>query len=206
MKNNIILILLIFFLSSNIYSQDIIWLMDGKKIQSGEIKVDTSDYIIYKTPKGKFKSIDKFDVFSVSIKNDVMIFYVPDSASDSFTISQMQDYLQGRLEGRDTKAPYSFAGGVATGLGAPILLPLAGIGTIFTPLVPATYDVIVGVSKIKDEKISISEVYQSNPYYIEGYKTSVKKKRINNAILGSVIGVTVGLTASFFIYDIGYEK
>lgn len=201
-KRAILIFFILFIFYSQNYSQNQIWLLDGKKISASEINIDTTEYIYYKNIKGKTKSISKFDVFSVEIDENEKIIYENDLEADCFNDTQMKNYVQGRYDGRFTKSPIYFVGGIATGVTAPIFLPMLGINSILTPLVPAGYDLCIGLIKVKDEKIAIKEEFSSNQHYIEGYKTSVKKKRINNAIMGSIIGVTIGLTSAFFIYEV----
>ncbi len=201
MKKTFITLLVIVFAITKIYSQSEIFMLDGKKIITDDVKTDTTDYISYKTKSDNYKSVVKYDIFSVITNGKTDYYYVPDSSAESFTADQMHDFVRGRYEGRTTKAPLCLAGGILIGIAGPMSFPLVGL-TFLSPILPAGYDVLVGVAKVKDNKISIPDEYAKNPYYIEGYKTSVKKKRINNAIIGSLIGLAVGLTASYFVFDV----
>jgi len=205
MKRIIGIILFITLSVSNIFSQNEIVFVDGKKLNATEIKIDTLGSVNFTDKNGKAKSVFKYDVFSINENGKEIVLYEPDTTEGSFTVMQMKDFIQGEFDGKNSEAPLCFTGGVVTGFVAPVIFPVLGVSSVYSAIVPAVYDFTVGVKKINDSKIDIVESYSTNQYYIAGYKTSVKKKRINNAILGSVIGLATGLVSSYFIYEFKFD-
>ncbi len=201
-KIKIILIISFIILSTNVFSQSEIWKINGTKIITDTLLVDTSNYVLYKNKRNKTKYISKDDVFSVSQNNQTIVFYIPDTIQDSFTVEQMQAYLQGKHDGYKHKSPLFFSGGVLVGLSTPIVFPIAGLSGGFIAIPPALYTVGIGIPKIKEKNIKVPSEYKNDENYILGYQTAAKKRRITNTIIGSVVGLAVGVSVSYFV--IGY--
>ncbi len=93
-----IAIILVF--SGLLTAQNTLWLTNGKKKEIGEYKLDEKEYVIYKNKKGKFKSIEKFDVFAIiEQSNKEIIVYQPDSIdNESFTLIEMKAFVQGQYD------------------------------------------------------------------------------------------------------------
>ncbi len=120
MKTTTLIFILIIF-STSVFSQSEIWKLNGKKIFTDTLLVDTSDYVFYKSKKGRTKSIEKSEIFHVKQNSKTQIFYVPDSISDSFTVAEMQDYVQGMHDGRNHKSYIFVSGGAVVGLVTPLV-------------------------------------------------------------------------------------
>jgi len=198
---NITLIIILFIFSSNVFSQSEIWKMNGKKIITDTLLVDTSNYVFYTNKKGKTKAIEKTEVFSVTQNKSMRIFYVPDTISDSFTIVEMHAYLSGMNDGYNHKSYFFVSGGAIVGLAAPLTFPLVGVSDAITPIPPALYTALIAIPKVKEDKIDVPQKYKNDEHYIFGYQTAAKKKRITNTIISSIAGLTIGTVATIFVYS-----
>lgn len=191
------LLIVLFSFSSFAKSQNTIFLVTGKKLAIGDFKMNKSDYISYKNKKGKIKSIPKEDVFSISSStgNEILV-YTPDlSDSSSFTIAQMRDYVRGAYDARTNyKTPWIGFAGFMVG-GGSVGLTTLGMSSLLVPVLPISYDAGVGIFKMKSKKLKLSENLISNPYYKEGYLNRANRKRMNHAILGTIIGMAAGTVA-----------
>ena len=196
------LILIFAFNTCKIFAQSEIWLMEGKKISTDTLVVDTSGFIKYKNKRGKTKYLYTEEVFSVKQDDEIQYFYEYNAEDSTFTIQQMTDYLQGVHDGYEYKSQGAFSGGVAIGILTPIVSQLIGIPAFIYPIIPAAYIIGVGIPKIKDKNIDVPTQYQDNEYYIFGYKQTAKRKRISNTILGSGIGIVIGVSSALIIYGI----
>jgi len=219
MKKIITILILSLFVSLNIFSQNQIWCYDGNIIDFKEVKVDSTDYVYYKNINGKNKTIYKYDIFEIIENGKAKVLYEIEAnacptenklneygieiENDScqFNTLQMKDFIQGRFEGKQTKATTYFASGLIVGAAFPMIFPIISLNTVFSPVVPAIYDLSLGLIKVNADKLAIKPEYKNNIYYKEGYKMSVKKKRLNQTIIGSAIGVGIGLIGSYTIYE-----
>jgi len=214
-----ILTIVIIFLSLNTFSQNKIWCYDGEIIDFMEVKVDSTDYVWYKNMNGKYKFIFKGDVFEIIENGKEKVLYVIEenacpaesplneygieieNDSCQFNTFQMRDFIHGRFDGKNAKVPVYFTTGLIVGLTFPLTFPIIGLNTTFSPIIPALYDLSFGLVKVKTENLNIPETYKNNIYYEEGFKMSVKKKRLNKTIVGSAIGVGMGLIGSYIIFE-----
>ena len=183
------------------FAQSEIWLLDGKKIKTDTIIFDSTDVIIYKSKKEKYKYFMQNEVFSTKQNNETKYFYKQDTTEGSFSLPEMTDYMQGQFDGKNHKSPAAFSGGVAIGIITPLIFPVIGIPTVFSPIVPAGYTLAIGIPKVKEKNMDIPKQYKNNQHYKFGYQRIAKKKKITNAILGSTIGLVIGLGAAFFIFE-----
>ena len=175
--------------------------LNGKKIYTDTLLVDTSNYVFYTNKKGKTKVIEKAEVFSVEQNNKIQLFYVPDTISDSFSVAEMKDYLQGMHDGYNHKSYIFVSGGAIVGLAAPLTFPLIGMSNAITPIPSALYTMLIAIPKVKETKIDVPEEYKNNEHYVFGYQTAAKKKRIINTITSSLSGLVVGTVATIFVYS-----
>lgn len=197
MKKILYLFFVLFCLSYYAKSQNTMLLVTGKKLVIGDFKLNKSDYISYKNQKGKIKSVAKQDVFSIRLNNgNETLIYHPDlSDTTAFTVEQMRDYVSGVYDARTNyKMPWLTSCAIVLG-GSSIGLTAAGMNTLLAPVIPVTYSAGIGVFKVKKNKLQLPDNFKNNDYYTEGYLYRVNKKRINHAILGSIIGIAAGTLA-----------
>jgi len=198
---NLILALFLSIFFAN--AQSTMFLVTGKKIEIKDFKADSSEYISYKNLKGKVKAINKQDVFSITENSGKeTVFYVPNSAdSTAFTINQMRDFVTGSYDARTNyKTPWLTSVGLVVG-GGSVGLTAAGMSTLLVPVMPVAYTAGVGVFKKKKEKLKLPENLKSNEYYTAGYLQRVNRKRINHAIIGTLIGIAAGTVGVIIFAD-----
>lgn len=190
---------LVLFLAvtGSLFAQNTLWLTNGKKKKIGEFNLEKKDYVIYKNTKGKFKSIERFDVFAVieqSTKEHIV--YMPDSIdNESFTITEMRAFVQGQYDAHQNfKSPLTTLGGTGVSGAAAVL-----INPQFVLLVSGAYCGVIGATKPSQNKIIIPSEYEKSDHYLLGYKKAAKQKRIKNSIFGSLIGLAAGFTTFVLI-------
>ncbi len=185
-------IALILLSATSLSAQNVLWLTNGKKKEIGDYNLEKKEFVIYKNTKGKYKSIERFDVFAIiEQSNKEQIIYVPDSAdNESFNLVEMRAFVQGQSDARlNFKSPLTTVGGAGIAGTAAVF-----ISPIYSPLIPLAYCGAIGSTKPSEKKIIIPNEYESSDHYLLGYKKAAKQKRINNAIFGSLIGLAAGFT------------
>ena len=186
---------------TNVFSQDTINLMNGKQIAAKSIYEEPDNallkYDIIIRGKAKQKAVDKINIFSLNYSDKTnRILYRQDTAIGfSLSIPEMEYYISGEREAiKNYKAPWVTVGGFALGFGATYLAGFWGL------LTPAVYGTTMGVI---DPKIKLSETtkpeMRTNKDFVDGYMTTATRKKVKNAILGSVAGATVFAIATIVI-------
>ncbi|MCF6241165.1 MAG: hypothetical protein L3J74_07460 [Bacteroidales bacterium] len=197
MQKTLYLLFVLFVFANLAKSQETMLLVTGKKISISDFKINESDYISYKNKKGKIKTIAKQDVFSISLENGKeTVLYAPDlSDTAAFSVAQMRDYVKGAYDARTNyKTPWLTGSGFIIG-GGSVGLTAAGMNALLIPVLPVTYSAGVGIFKMKKEKLQLPDNLKNNDYYTEGYLNRVNRKRVNHAILGTIIGMAAGTIA-----------
>lgn len=172
-------------------AQNYFWLTNGKKMKIGEFKIENADIISYQNLKGKSKSIQAFDIFSIiDSKGTEQIIYSPDTSYQGvFSVNEMRSFVQGQFDAdQKYKSPWTTVGGVVIAGASSVV-----INPILVILVSTGYCSTIGLTKPGDKKLNIPSEFINNEHYKLGYKKAVKHKRIKNAIIGSGIGLIVGL-------------
>jgi hypothetical protein len=203
------LLILLAVLISN--AQQSINLVNGKKVPISRFTVDQEGYLegdgilYYTKPNGKTKKALLSDVFSVTLQNgNDSIFYRPDAEYGEYlSIEQMQQYVNGLNIAREKyKSQGSFWLGVGFGAVGGITPPLRfGIGEASNQIrisiaVPVAYTIIAGNSTMKTGNIeSAFNIDPNNEYLVQGIKEGVRKKRLRNSAIGSIIGFGIGFLA-----------
>ncbi len=194
MKKNIYWFIIVLIFSFTANAQNKMLLVTGKKIDIGSYKIGESDYLSYKNEKGKTKSINKQDIFSIKEENGKeTVIYVPNAEdSTAFTVEQMRDFVTGAYDARTNyKTPLITSVGLVVG-GGSVGLTAAGMSTLLVPVLPVVYTSGIGIFKAKKEKLKLPENLKTNEYYTAGYLQRVNRKRVNHAIIGTLIGIAVG--------------
>jgi len=191
-KIKLLSIVLILICSSALSAQNTIWLTNGKKKEIREYKLDNKEFVIYKNKKGKFKSIEKFDVYSIiEQSNKEVVVYQTDSIDkEAFTLLEMRAYVQGQYDAHQNfKSPFTTVGGVGIAAASSLF-----INPLYTPIISGVYCGVIGATKTSEKKIIIPQEYHNSDHYLLGYKKATKRKRIRNAIIGSAVGLAAGFT------------
>ena len=182
-------------LSVSSFGQSTINLLNGKQIKVDSVKKVGDRFVYYKPLKLKPKSIKKDDIFSINYPDGVEDFiFLPDTANGDINIYQMQFMIRGEQDARKYyHAPTATIVGVLVGAGSG---PFAYYGII----VPALNGVATGLHQPHDYKRHVSDtVLTNNQFYISGYRSIARKKKVNNALLGGYISLTGSLfTLGFF--------
>ncbi len=201
MKQLNVIIALLLAIQFSAYSQDTLWLLNGKRLLVKDAHKDSLGNIVYKNEKGKTKTVETIDVFSLKKQDKTeTVFYKQDSVND-FNLSQMRDFINGEFDGRTKFKDNAFANTApyAIGFGAQLLMPFVGL-VFVAPVLPAGYCVFAGKKSIKAENLNIAPQYANNEHYKIGYQISARKKRLNHSLIGGAVGLVTGLAASYLIF------
>jgi len=204
MNKLLVIFIVIFSFANCSFAQDTIITVEGEKILISEFRQTGTSECYYKNKKGKEKEIDMEDIFSIrNSSGNETVFYKQDTLKGFYdSKEEMQQYINGILAARkEHKAPLFTYLGAGLSIVAVTAVVSTGVGALFwTPLVPVIYTGFVVKSKPNVEKITkfIPENLKTEKY-VTGYVTQVKRKRVNNAILGSVGGLFLGWVGFFAI-------
>ena len=196
MKSPLITAITCFILISNsklCFSQDTINLLNGRKIITRSIYDEPANallkYDIIIRGKAKQKAVDKINIFSINYfdKTDRILYRQDTAIGFNLSITEMEYYILGEQEAiKNFKAPWITVGGFVFGATATNFVGFWGL------LTPAVYGTVMGVI---DPKIKLSDStkveLKSNKNFVDGYMTTATRKKVKNAILGSVVGATV---------------
>lgn len=204
MKN--VFLLFLIFLSYSGISQDTAVFVSGDKLALMDYYQDTTDKNIFilKTMKGKYKSINKEEVFSfVKKTGGEEIIFEPFEVDDAnFTIENMRIYINGEQEARkNSRSFWATASGLLVGVASPILLSKIGTNSLFySPIPVAATNFVIGLT-FPTEKSVVRKYPQmgKNDFFVEGYRTTARSKRLNSSIKGGLIGLGVGIVSSFIL-------
>lgn len=164
-------------------------LLNGKQQFTTEFSIDTlNNELIYRNIKGKDRSYDLDDIFSVTdAEGNEKIFYKPEYA-DWPSANDVRNFIQGKTDGsNEYKAPLWTAGSFALGIGTPFILGF------YAPLIPAGLSTGVGVWPENKFIVENSSPLNSNDFYKEGYKEAVRKRRVNNTLIGGFSGIITAM-------------
>ncbi len=205
--NRFSVIILLLFLSLFVKSQNTVWFLNGDKMNIDNFYVDTTNlFISYKNKRNKDKYINIDNVFSLtdSIGNE-QIFYLPvklEEDSDTFNVEQMRSFVQGEFDAdNEHKARLVFATGLVTGVGGAVVF--SGALLFWSPIVPLSNGVVVGLTKPKKSKvIKLHPDRADDEHYIMGYRESARGKRTGAAIKGGLIGLGLGILAGIIYVNV----
>jgi hypothetical protein len=205
--NKLLVLFLVFLSLSKLSSgQDTLITTEGDRIIVKDFK-QAENECFYLNRKGSEKEIDIDDVFSLrdSLGKET-IYYKQDTIKGFYdTQDEMKQYIEGMLAAqKEYKSPLTTRLGAGIAFTGAIASVTLWPGLLFwTPLIPVGYTAIVLKSKPDVVKItqSIPEPLRTEKY-ITGYVTQVKKKRVNNAIMGSIAGLVTGWVVFFAINSI----
>ncbi|MFH0867007.1 MAG: hypothetical protein V1904_12495 [Bacteroidota bacterium] len=200
----LISILLLAVFSSEIRAQDTINLLSGKQIFAKSIYEEPNSsvlkYDISFHGKDKQSSVDLLNIYSVNYANKTKkIFYRQDSAIGfELSAKQMEYFMLGERDAlKNHKTPWITVGGFVVGA---VVTHYVQFWGLLTPVVYAT------AFGIFTPKIHSSPNFGSNitgDYnYMEGYKYTATRKKVKNALLGTILGFAVYSITSYAINDV----
>jgi hypothetical protein len=203
--NKLLVLLLVFLTFGKIsIAQDTIITVEGESIVTKSFRLTGTSECFYANKRGNEKEIDIDDIFSVrDSMGKETVYYKQDTLKGFYdTPDEMKQYVSGMIDAKKQyKAPFYTYVGAGVSLFAVTAIVTSGIGYLFwTPLVPVVYTGIILKSKpnIEEIKNTIPENLRTEKY-VTGYITQVKRKRVNNAIAGSVGGLFLGWIGFFAI-------
>lgn len=175
-----------------VHAQDTLVMISG---ETKVVDVATLDqrmlYVTYKKCESnsqKLKALDLRDVFSVAYKDSAkVVTYFQDSVSGlDMPLEEMTSYVNGEKYAlKNYKAPWVTVGGIVAGAGGPVF-----INYFLGILVPAAYTGTIGAIPISTRKLARDHPsLYADPYFVQGYKQRAKRKKVMNAIYGSLIGL-----------------
>lgn len=159
----------------------------------------------------KAKKLDKLDskytlkvmtenVFSITYAEtgEEQIIYTPDTLGllvidtirpeVEYSVTEMRNYIKGRIDGRKQNASWSTVGGLAAGLTGSVL------GAFYGPIIPAVYVTIVSTRRPRIDFNNVSDpTLMGNEAYEDGYTKSAKRKKVRNVVISSVGSLAVGV-------------
>lgn len=193
-------------LTAHCFSQDTAIFVSGDKVALMSYQQDSLNQNIYilKTMKGKYKSINSEEIFSfVKKTGGEEIIFEPFEVDDAnFTIENMRIYIKGEQEARKNSPAFlATVSGFLVGVASPILLSTVGTSSLFySPIPVAATNFVVGLT-VPTEKSVVREYPQmgKNNFFVEGYRTTARSKRLNNSIKGGLIGLGIGVVSSFIL-------
>lgn len=219
MKQSVLALIILFGLVKIGQSQnDSIIFLNGK-VEHGTIEglsKTPSDSVLLFSVDGKKEEISTYRIFSFTQDNNTQILYRPDEFKGDFlSIKETKAVTYGSYDARHTFKPYvAFVTGFALGLGASIFDTYLGKNSVkdtvnydlepgffkskpslFPFLVPPVVTVAWAIPsfKLKDKKILHKEYFKNENFY-RGYQRIAKQKRMLSSLLGSVLGVGVGMS------------
>ena len=183
---------LAFFLISLIAgAQDTLLLINGKELIADSIRTEGYSVSVFSTGKRpeKPRSIDGYRVFSIRHadgKEEVLYQKDPYDPTD-FEVEEMRMFIKGEQDAsRYYHDKLSTGMSVAIGAGASAL---SVYGLVFPPL----YSTILGSFTPDMNEMRVSdETLRLNESYCEGYQSKVRKKKINNSLIGGLAGFAAG--------------
>ncbi len=182
-------------------AQDRIITLSGKYLEVS-ITDDSGANIFFDVTKTKGKtrslSIYKGDVFSTKRQGETeTLLYAQDvDFGYELSVEDMRHYIFGQHDAREGyDATPSLLAGFAVGVGSALYLESG-----FLPLtVPIIYSLGMQIPYIKIKEKTISDLaYKGNPNYKYGYEKTARSKKMIRSMLGSAVGVLVGIT----IYEV----
>jgi len=178
--------------------------LEGENIITKSFRKTGTSECFYGDLRGNEKEIDIDDIFSVrDTLGKETVYYKQDTLKGFYdSPEEMKQYVYGMVDAKKQyKAPFYTYVGAGVSLFAVTGIVTSGVGYLFwTPLIPVVYTGIILKSKPNVEQITnaIPEKLRTEKYFT-GYITQVKRKRVNNAILGSVGGLFLGWIGFFAI-------
>lgn len=186
MKKLFFILTLSLFALNNVYSQEKIWLLNGKVDEVKNIVIDSSQTISFVKKNNKPGIIKKNRVFSIyhTDGKETIIYYQDTSSfSNDLSIEEMRMFVRGEQDAiKNYKSRMATAGGFIIGAGSTIL-------KYFGPIIPLIYVSALGSFSPKESKIKASDPeWVKDLNYVDGYQKKARSKKVTNALISSAIG------------------
>jgi len=185
---------LAFIVSFSLFGQGQINLLNGKQIKADSIKANGDKFTYFKPNKQKEKSLKKDDVFSINYPDGKEEFvFVPDTVDGDINLNQMKFVIKGEQDARKYyHAPTATLGGVVVGVAS-------GYFAYYGVIVPALSGVVTGLHQPHDYKRHVKDtLLTNNQFYVYGYRSIARKKKVKNALISGYISLTGSFIALGF--------
>ena len=201
MNRNLLFITgLTLMLSTPIFAQDIIQLMNGRTVEGKVISIQQSvlRYESKKKNKTRIVEMETDRIFSILYGDGhSQVLYKQDSQNGGYiSVEEMRYFILGEQDAyRGYKAPFTTIFGFAAGVAGGGYLP-------FSLGIPFAYTGLNALPKIRIKRKTVSNPdYLTKETYIMGYERVARNKKIQNAVKGSVVGLVAGVTTFMFILN-----
>jgi len=177
------------------FAQQKVLLLDGKTIQTSQLKeVDSLNLYIYLNKKNKKRILEKDFVYSLTnAKGEETIIYKPQFTVNEIGIPQMKTYILGEQNVYSNYKPYGAAiSGLVVGIASSVSFPYMGMSVFYSTLVPLGYLGLQSLVKQKPKIMNIPADCQYTEFYEKGFRNRAVKKRFMYTIVGSLIGTGIG--------------
>lgn len=190
-----------YFTNNSTSGLNIINLLNGKQIFAKSIYEEPNssvlkyDYSFH--GKEKQSAIDLLNIYSVNYANKTQkIFYRQDSAIGfDLSVQQMNFNILGERDAiKNYKVPWITAGGFVAGILAAHYLQF------YSLITPAVYATAFGLFTPRlHSSPNLNYSTTSNYNYLEGYRYTATRKKVKNALLGSIVGIAAYAITSYAI-------
>ncbi|MFA6924607.1 MAG: hypothetical protein WC223_10180 [Bacteroidales bacterium] len=184
----IILFFISLFFIQRTFSQDTILLLNGKQIQCKAAYVNETSVVYHKLHKNeKIKQINKEKVYSITDSlGKKKIIYDKDTTNGFYlTKEQMLIFIKGeQYAAKECKLFSSFVLSFAVGGLSAYVLKFYGV-----PMVALT-PIVFGAIQTKSYESNPNKKLVNNEFFIEGYQTKARYKKIKSSLIGGIIGFT----------------
>lgn len=187
-------------LSTPLFSQDIIQLMNGRTVEGKviSIKEPVLTYETKKKNRTRTAELETDRVFSILYGDGhSLVVYVQDTISGGYlSVEDMRYFILGEQDAfRGYKAPVTTIIGFVAGVAGGWYLPYS-LG------IPLAYTGLNALPRIKIKRKTVSnQDYLKKETYIIGYERVARNKKIQNAVKGSLVGLAAGITTFVVILN-----
>jgi hypothetical protein len=198
----IILITVIFLLSTNVKAQDKILFLNGKMIEGSILEKTNYEFTFRDKKKDEF-SIEKYRVFSYTQNNKESIVYKFDTLTGNFlNVNDMKMFVYGERDAHQIYKPMvsNFLGFT---LGATAGYFMHKENVFIYIATPFIYVPITLLFPTKVKAKNLTEVkYLKEEEYLRGFERVARSKRTRGALKSSFAGVITGYLISAIITSI----
>jgi len=189
------LFLMFFLLTFQVKAQFDLLLLDGRQIVTKELtQFDSLGLFSYKTAKGKTKIIEQDFIYSVrNPQGQISVVYQPNELSYNYPADQMLTFIHGE-QAVKLYFPYaSTAISFAIAAGSSVAFPNQGINVFYSSFVPLGYTGLTLLFPGYYSRVDVPKDCLYPDVFKAGYTNKALKKRLVYSVVGSIMGMGVGL-------------
>ena len=165
--------------------------LDGRVTSASTLSINYQ--FVKKSGKVKLTELPTDRVFSVfdSTGKETVWYYQDMMLGNDLSVDEMRWFINGQRDARaGYKSPWATWGGFALGAGLVIGLDLE----VNSLLIPPLWTGLAALPRVNVTPGSISDpAMEGNEYYAFGYASVGRSKRVLRGLVGSFVGVAVGL-------------